>query len=107
MARTPVGRRVLALASTMLLTGSLAGCGNTDSWVEPIAARGWSAQYADAANSSYSPTDGAGTLSLSWSRSVKGELERLQETFLALLVDATHKASETTHAASETQSHRE
>jgi outer membrane protein assembly factor BamB len=74
MARTPVRRRVLALSSTMLLTGSLAGCGNTDSWVEPIAARGWSAQYADAENSSYSPTEGATALSLSWNRSVKGDL---------------------------------
>ena len=67
-------RRVLALSSTMLLTGSLAGCGNTDSWVAPVAARDWSAQYADAENSSYSATQGAAALSLSWSRSVKGEL---------------------------------
>jgi outer membrane protein assembly factor BamB len=74
MARTPVLRRVLALTSMMLLTGSLAGCGTTDSWVDPIAARGWSAQYADAENSSYSPTEGAAALTLSWSRSVKGEL---------------------------------
>ena len=67
-------RRGFALASTMLLTGTLAGCGNTDSWVDPIAARGWSAQYADAENSSYTPTAGAEALSLGWSRSVKGEL---------------------------------
>ena len=67
-------RRGLALAVTMLLTGSLAGCGNTDSWVDPIAARGWPAQYADAENSSYSPTEGAPALALSWSRSVKGAL---------------------------------
>ena len=51
MARTPVLRRAFALASAMLLSGSLTGCGNTDSWVDPIAARGWSAQYADAENS--------------------------------------------------------
>lgn len=67
-------RRALALASAMLLSGSLAGCGNTDSWVEPIAARGWSAQYADAQNSSYTATEGASTLAPGWSRSVKGEL---------------------------------
>ncbi|MEI6253936.1 MAG: PQQ-binding-like beta-propeller repeat protein [Mycobacteriaceae bacterium] len=67
-------RRVLALSSTILLTGPLGGCANTDSWVDPIAARGWSAQYADAENSSYSPTEGATSLALSWSRSVKGEL---------------------------------
>lgn len=67
-------RRVLALTSTTLVTAVLAGCGNTDSWVDPIAARGWSAQYADARNSSYTATEGAGALSLTWSRSVKGEL---------------------------------
>jgi len=67
-------RRALALASATLLTATLAGCGNTDSWVEPVAARGWSAQYADAENSSYTGTDGASTLTPSWNRSVKGEL---------------------------------
>ena len=67
-------RRAIALASAMLLSGPLAGCGNTDSWVEPIAARGWSAQYADAENSSFTATEGASTLAPTWSRSVKGEL---------------------------------
>lgn len=67
-------RAVFAFTSTVLLTGSLTACGNTDSWVDPIAARGWSAQYGDARNSSYSPADGAAELALSWSRSVKGEL---------------------------------
>ena len=67
-------RRALALALAAMLTVGLAGCGTTDSWVEPIAARGWSAQYADARNSSYTPTEGASTLSPAWSRSVKGEL---------------------------------
>ncbi len=67
-------RRAFALASAMLLSGSLAGCGTTDSWVEPIAARGWSAQYADAENSSYTATEGASTLAAGWSRSVKGDL---------------------------------
>ena len=37
-----------------------AACGNTDSWVEAHPADGWSAQYGDAANSSYAPVDGAG-----------------------------------------------
>lgn len=67
-------RRILALSSATLLTGVLAGCANTDSWVDPIAARGWSAQYADARNSSFTATDGAPDLSLTWTRSVKGEL---------------------------------
>ncbi|MGV0991282.1 MAG: PQQ-binding-like beta-propeller repeat protein [Mycobacterium sp.] len=74
MARTPVLRRALALGLAALLTGTLASCGNTDSWVESTAARGWPAQYADAANSSYTTTAGATDLSLQWSRSVKGEL---------------------------------
>ncbi|MGV1086701.1 MAG: PQQ-binding-like beta-propeller repeat protein [Mycobacterium sp.] len=74
MARTPVLRRALALGLAALLTGTLASCGNTDSWVESTAARGWPAQYADAANSSYTSTAGATDLSLQWSRSVKGEL---------------------------------
>lgn len=64
-------RRVIALAATMV---ALAGCGNTDSWVDSKAARGWPAQYADAANTSYTATAGAGDLEPAWSRSVKGEL---------------------------------
>ncbi len=64
-------RRVLAIASAALVTG---GCGTTDDWVESTAARGWSAQYADAANTSYTATDGSSTLAPSWNRSVKGEL---------------------------------
>ena len=67
-------RRVLALASALLLSAPLAGCGTTDSWVDPIAARGWPAQYADAANSSYTATEGASTLAPGWNRTVKGEL---------------------------------
>ncbi|GAB3232563.1 PQQ-binding-like beta-propeller repeat protein [Mycolicibacterium hippocampi] len=67
-------RRILALAATALISGALAGCGNTDSWVQARAATGWAAQYADAANSSYSRVDGADTLRLEWTRSVKGEL---------------------------------
>lgn len=67
-------RRTLAVASATLLTGGLTACGSTDTWVDSIAARGWPAQYANAENSSYSPTDGASELTLSWSRSAKGEL---------------------------------
>ena len=55
-------RRLIALASTALITGALAGCGNTDSWVEAHAADGWAAQYGDAANSSYSDVAGAEAL---------------------------------------------
>ena len=51
-------RRLIALASTALITGALAGCGNTDSWVEAHAADGWPAQYGDAANSSYTDVGG-------------------------------------------------
>ena len=67
-------RRAIALTSTALLISGLIGCGTTDSWVDATAARGWPAQYADAANSSFTSTDGAVELTLSWSRSVKGEL---------------------------------
>lgn len=67
-------RRLIVLASTALITGALAGCGNTDSWVDAHAADGWPAQYGDAANSSYTGVAGAEALELQWSRSVKGEL---------------------------------
>ena len=67
-------RRVLAFASTALVVVGSTACGNTDSWVESAAAPGWSAQYADAANSSYTATEGASALSAQWTRSVKGEL---------------------------------
>ena len=67
-------RRFIVLASTALITGVLAGCGTTDSWVEAHAADGWPAQYGDARNSSYSPIAGADTLRLEWRRSVKGDL---------------------------------
>jgi outer membrane protein assembly factor BamB len=69
-----VFRRLIVLVSTALITGPLAGCGNTDSWVEAHAADGWPAQYGDAANSSYAGVAGAEALNLAWSRSVKGEL---------------------------------
>src|SRR4051794_27569562 len=71
-ASTTTMRRFAAVLAATALT--VTGCGNTDSWVDAHAAQGWSAQYADAANSSYSPVDGATSLKLQWSRSVKGEL---------------------------------
>ncbi len=68
--RTP--RRLAALVGAALLLVS--ACGNTDTWVDPVAVAGWSAQYADAQNSSYTATAGAESLKLTWSRSVKGSL---------------------------------
>jgi outer membrane protein assembly factor BamB len=74
----PIPRRTVrhwsSVASAVLLTAAMAGCGNTDSWVETTPAEGWPAQYGDAANSSYSPTRGADRLTLRWTRSVKGSL---------------------------------
>lgn len=66
-------RRFLVLVSA-LLVGASAGCADTSSWVEAKSAPGWPAQYGDAANSSYVDADGADTLKLEWSRSVKGDL---------------------------------
>jgi outer membrane protein assembly factor BamB len=60
--------------SAILLTAAVAGCGNTDSWVDTVPAQGWPAPYGDAANSSYSATPGASGLTLRWTRSVKGSL---------------------------------
>lgn len=57
-----------------MLAVTLTSCGTTDSWVDSSAARGWPAQYADSANTSYTATAGASALTLQWSRSVKGEL---------------------------------
>lgn len=59
---------------TVLAVITLAGCGNTDSWVDAAPAQGWPAQYGDAANSSYTSNAGATTLALQWTRSVKGSL---------------------------------
>ncbi|MCZ8380455.1 PQQ-binding-like beta-propeller repeat protein [Mycobacterium sp. CPCC 205372] len=67
-------RRLTVLVMTALLAGVLAGCGDTDGWVESKAASGWSAQYGDAANSSYTADAGPGALTLEWTRSVKGDL---------------------------------
>src|SRR5258705_1742652 len=63
----------MVVASTALITGVLAGCGTTDSWVQAHAADGWPAQYGDASNSSYSPVAGANALRLEWPRLVKGD----------------------------------
>ncbi|MFN8033229.1 MAG: PQQ-binding-like beta-propeller repeat protein [Mycobacterium sp.] len=63
------------MASATLVVSASAACGNTDSWVDSTAAQGWPAQYADAANSSYTTTAGSPTLTLRWSRSVKGSLD--------------------------------
>lgn len=60
----------VALSATLLL----AGCDNTDSWVDATPAPGWPAQYGDATNSSYTQTAGATDLTLDWSRSISGEL---------------------------------
>src|ERR1700712_1571126 len=68
-------RRVAAVAVAVLTTLISSACGNTDTWVDAHAANGWSAQYADARNSSYTPVDGAGNLRLDWIRSVKGQVE--------------------------------
>lgn len=67
-------RGVLAGILTVALVGLPSGCANTDSWVDAAPAPGWPAQYADAANSSYTATAGAADLQLDWIRSVKGEL---------------------------------
>src|SRR5699024_2512585 len=67
-------RRWSFVGAAAALTVGLGGCGNTDSWVQASASQGWPAQYADAANSSYTPTSGATKLSLQWTRAVKGSL---------------------------------
>ncbi|HZA10586.1 PQQ-binding-like beta-propeller repeat protein [Mycobacterium sp.] len=71
-------RRPIVAATTALFIGAfigaLAGCGDTDSWVQASAAEGWSAEYADAANSSYTAMAGAAALKLQWTRPVKGSL---------------------------------
>lgn len=66
-------RRLAALTSALTVLAT-AGCGNTDYWVDAAPALGWSAQYGDAANSSYTASGGARDLTAAWTRSVKGEL---------------------------------
>ncbi|RAV04507.1 pyrrolo-quinoline quinone [Mycobacterium colombiense] len=67
-------RRCSSAALAAALAVPLGACGNTDTWVDAAAAQGWPAQYADAANSSYTTVGGATKLSLQWTRSVKGTL---------------------------------
>ncbi|MUM36152.1 pyrrolo-quinoline quinone, partial [Mycobacterium sp. CBMA361] len=74
-------RRLAARTATVvttLLTGAatltVAGCGNTDSWVQAHPSDGWPAQYGDAANSSYTALAGASTLKQDWARSAKGSI---------------------------------
>lgn len=67
-------RRLAASAGIALLVATTAACANTDTWVDAGPAPGWPAEYADAANSSYTPTPGAKNLEFGWSRSVKGSL---------------------------------
>jgi outer membrane protein assembly factor BamB len=69
-----LARRLLAAVFVTVLAVGLGGCGNTDSWVDAAPALGWPAQYGDAANSSYTATNGATKLALRWTRSVKGSL---------------------------------
>jgi outer membrane protein assembly factor BamB len=65
-------RNCATVAAVLLLT--LAGCRNTDSWVDAAPAQGWPAQYGDASNTSYGGMAGATALTLGWTRSVKGSL---------------------------------
>src|SRR5699024_6093233 len=61
--------RPLPVAAAAVLTLVLGGCSSTDSWVDATPAAGWSAQYADASNTSYTATAGAEALTLGWTRS--------------------------------------
>jgi outer membrane protein assembly factor BamB len=70
-----VPQRLAALVAVLSVTTlTAAGCGSTDHWVKAAPAPGWPAQYADAANSSYTPTAGASALAPAWTRSVHGDL---------------------------------
>ncbi|CAN5434181.1 PQQ-binding-like beta-propeller repeat protein [soil metagenome] len=74
MGASLVLRRIVAPAAAALIAVTAAGCGTTDSWVDAAPSLGWPAQYGDAANSSYVATAGADSLTLAWTRSVKGDL---------------------------------
>lgn len=69
-ARTILAALVMMLFALTLITG----CSSDDSWIDIKAAPGWSASYADAHNSSYTPTEGARELTLEWRRSTKGRM---------------------------------
>ncbi|MUL63672.1 pyrrolo-quinoline quinone [Mycobacterium sp. CBMA 234] len=66
--------RRLAALTIAAATLTVAGCGNTDSWVQAHPSDGWPAQYGDAANSSYTALAGASTLKQDWARSAKGSI---------------------------------
>lgn len=66
--------RRLAAAAVAALTLTVAACGNTDNWVLAHASDGWSAQYGNAANTSYTALAGAANLREDWARPVKGSL---------------------------------
>lgn len=66
-------RRIGAVTSALALLG-VAGCGDNSHWVDAAPSLGWSAQYGDAANSSYVDREGATDLEPTWTRSVKGTL---------------------------------
>jgi outer membrane protein assembly factor BamB len=64
-----------AVTAAMVVALVLSACGaDTSSWVKADPADGWPAQYADAANSSFTTVAGAEALGLDWTRSVKGDL---------------------------------
>ena len=70
-------RRFAARAAALFGVAALVlatGCGTDDGWVQAAPSPGWPAQYADAANSSYTPSPGAPELTFDWTRSVKGTL---------------------------------
>lgn len=70
-------RRFAALAVALLGVVPLVaatGCSDGGTWVQTAPGAGWSAQYGDAANSSYTAGAGASELEFDWTRSVKGEL---------------------------------
>lgn len=66
--------RRFAAAAVAALTLTATACDNTDEWVLAHASDGWSAQYGNAANSSYTALEGAGALNQDWARSAKGTL---------------------------------
>ncbi|AQA01117.1 pyrrolo-quinoline quinone [Mycobacterium sp. MS1601] len=69
-------RRFAALAVALFGVVPLVlatGCSD-DGWVQADPSPGWSAQYGDAANSSYVAAQGPSELTFDWTRSVKGEL---------------------------------
>ncbi len=65
---------VAATLLTSAVTLTVAGCGNTDSWVKAHPSDGWPAQYGNAANSSFTTLAGASSLKQDWARSAKGNL---------------------------------